>query len=111
MCHMWLALPEHYPAVHLDLWVLMPNHLHGIVWLRAIPGTPTPDLGTVIGGFKSLTTRSYITGVHDLGWEPFDQQLWQRNYYEHIVRNEDDLNRIRDYIQANPVRWMDDPLR
>jgi hypothetical protein len=56
-----------------------------------------------------MTTNAYIRGVKTLGWEPFSMRLWQRNYYEHIVRDEEDLERIRTYIADNPRNWPDDP--
>jgi hypothetical protein len=52
-----------------------------------------------------MTTKRYADGVKRLGWEPFRGRLWQRNYYEHIIRNEESLNRIREYILTNPMRW------
>jgi REP element-mobilizing transposase RayT len=57
--------------------------------------------------FKTMTTNAYIHGVRESGWPPFDRRLWQRDYYEHIVRNEADLARIRNYIIANPARWKE----
>jgi putative transposase len=71
-------------------------------------GTQRPTLGDIVGAFKSLTTNAYIRGVRELGWPPFDKRLWQRNYYEHIVRNERGLNAIRRYIHDNPARWSAD---
>ncbi len=71
-------------------------------------GTSTrdvPTLGDVIGAFKSLTTVEYIRGVKQLGWAAFRGRLWQRNYYEHIIRDERALERIRRYIADNPRRW------
>jgi hypothetical protein len=70
--------------------------------------TPAPTLGDVIGAFKSRVTVEYTRGVKTLGWTPFDKRLWQRNYYEHIIRNEEALNRIRRYIVENPIRWAFD---
>jgi REP element-mobilizing transposase RayT len=64
--------------------------------------------------FKTMTTNGYIQGVKNSGWPRFTGKLWQRSYYEHIVRKDDDLNRIREYIVNNPLQWgMDDenPLR
>jgi len=58
--------------------------------------------------FKSLTTRRYIEGVRHLGWKPFHTRLWQRNYYEHIIRNEKDLQGVIDYILLNPQNWGSD---
>jgi putative transposase len=52
-----------------------------------------------------MTTNAYIHGVRDHAWPPFDRRLWQRNYYEHIVRDAADLPRIRAYIERNPARW------
>jgi REP element-mobilizing transposase RayT len=70
--------------------------------------TPAPTLGDVIGAFKSRVTVEYARGVRTFGWTPFDRRLWQRNYYEHIIRNEEALNRIRRYIVENPIRWAFD---
>ena len=72
------------------------------------PSVPAPTLGDVIGAFKSRVTVEYTRGVKTLGWTPFDKRLWQRNYYEHIIRNEEALNRIRRYIVENPIRWAFD---
>jgi len=55
--------------------------------------------------FKTMTTNSYIRGVKDLGWTPFEKQLWQRGYHEHVVRKIEDLNAVREYILNNPLRW------
>ena len=72
------------------------------------PSTPAPTLGDVIGAFKSRVTVEYARGVRTFGWTPFDRRLWQRNYYEHIIRNEETLNCIRRYIAENPIRWAFD---
>ena len=69
---------------------------------------PAPTLGDIIGAFKSITTHEYIKGVDNKNWLQFHKRLWQRNYYEHVVRDEADLNRIRDYIQSNPANWDED---
>ncbi|HEU0197583.1 MAG TPA: transposase [Nevskiaceae bacterium] len=62
-------------------------------------------LPTVVQWFKTMTTNEYIKGVEPLGWPAFAGRWWQRNYYEHIVRNEESLSRIRAYIRDNPLRW------
>jgi REP element-mobilizing transposase RayT len=59
----------------------------------------------VIQWFKTMTTNEYIRGVKQNGWTPFAGKLWQRNYYEHIVRNEKELIRIKEYIKHNPAQW------
>ena len=62
-------------------------------------------LGDVVGQFKSLTMHKYILGVRNHRWKPFYKNLWQRNYYEHVIRNEKDLRQIREYIVNNPLKW------
>ena len=114
----WRELAECYPGVEVDAFVIMPNHVHGIIVLvgagpRACPGrpqgvAPTMSLPDVVHRFKSLTTTRYRTGVLQDGWQPFPGRLWQRNYYEHVIRDEEELNRIRQYIIDNPGRWQDD---
>jgi len=69
---------------------------------------PTNTIGDIIGAFKSITTHEYIRGVTNKHWKPFDGKLWQRNYYEHIIRNEQSYLRIMEYIIQNPNRWKDD---
>ena len=81
--------------------------------------TPTldnTDLGThtgsplsmVVQWFKTMSTNEYIRGVKQLGWPPFDRKLWQRNYYEHIIRDDVSLKNIAYYIENNPAHWQDD---
>ena len=116
----WEELAEHYYGVETDEFVVMPNHVHGIVIIvgagpRACPDTggrtrhgqplgvaPTRNarnlsLSDAIHRFKTMTTKRYADGVKRCNWQPFDRRLWQRNYYEHIIRNEEELNRVRDY--------------
>ena len=65
-------------------------------------------IGDMMDAFKSITTVEYIRGVKTLGWQPFDGKLWQRNYYEHIIRNEQSYKTISEYIMNNPAKWQDD---
>ena len=65
-------------------------------------------LAVVVQWFKTMTTNAYMPGVKQRGWRSFEQRLWQRNYYEHIVRNDESLNRIRQYIAENPACWSED---
>lgn len=74
-----------------------PNHDVG----RSHP----PSLPQLVQWFKTMTTNDYILGVRRFGFTRFRDRLWQRNYYEHIIRNDCDLERIRAYIDANPARW------
>jgi REP element-mobilizing transposase RayT len=66
-------------------------------------------LPSIVRRFKSWTTNQYQKAINDKGWVPFRKRLWQRNYFEHIVRDDDDLNRIREYIRNNPENWETDP--
>jgi putative transposase len=100
----WRKLPDKFPAVALDVSVIMPDHMHGIVWLQP-SSADAPTLGTVMQWFKTMTTNAYMRGVRADGWPAFDRRLWQRDYYERIVRDETALARIRAYIAANPARW------
>ena len=106
----WPWLSDQYPYVKLDVWVIMPNHFHGIVFLfndpmggsRTAP-TKTKSLGRLIGVFKTVSTKR-INEIHRNPAQP----VWQRNYYEHVIRNETDLEEIREYIQNNPLKWLED---
>ncbi len=155
---LWAWLADQYDYVELDHWVIMPNHIHGIIVItddrrgeiyhirrggsrtaptteqsdigaRTAPtttpttpttvqsdiggqpaptteqSTPTKPLGRLIGAFKTVSTRR-INEQHAMPGAKF----WQRNYYEHIIRNEADLDRIREYIENNPLRWELDKL-
>ena len=127
---MWERIPRHFRHVELDEWVVMPNHVHGIIWIadvgarhstesiggqempdseiplkkneiveNASPLWKTPDglipgsLGAIVGNFKSVTARR-INQIRKSPGEP----VWQRTYYDHIIRDEDDLMRVRRYI-------------
>ena len=111
----WLWLAERYEYVDLDEYVVMPNHLHGIVVIRDVgahgraplplaPHRPPRSLGSFVAGFKSAVTKR-INEIRDAPGVP----VWQRNYYEHVIRDEDDLDRVRRYIAENPLRWEEDP--
>ena len=121
----WNELSNKYNNIHIDEYIIMPNHIHGIIGivganLRVRPNDhkgsihsgPThrsaPTLGRIIQWFKTMTTNYYIKGVKDNGWPPFSGKLWQRNYYEHIVRDDAELNKIREYIRNNPMDWDND---
>jgi putative transposase len=65
-------------------------------------------LGDIVGAFKSITTHTYIQGVNQRGWPEFRGRVWQRNYYEHIIRDDPSMQRIRYYIETNPEQWAAD---
>jgi len=76
----------------------------GVAAFRA-PTRGAPTLGDVVGAFKSQTTDEYIMGVHQVDWPRFPKRFWQRNYYDHVIRDHDELEKIRDYIRKNPLMW------
>jgi REP element-mobilizing transposase RayT len=119
----WLKTFQIRKNIQFDEYVIMPNHFHGIIIVltnnsRGVlytPNTgrgvlqyaptnkfrsPSQTIGSIVRGFKSAVSRK-IKGLD----YPLLYSIWQRNYYEHIIRNENELNRIREYIQNNPVRW------
>jgi putative transposase len=115
----WNNMLERFSGIELDMFVVMPNHLHGIIVLSDCEprGCDAPDaggraatraaptVGDVVGAFKSLFTLRFIEGVKSKRWPAFDRRVWQRNYYEHVIRDERDLARVRRYIDENPLRW------
>jgi putative transposase len=104
-----IEIPQPFPYITIDTYVVIPDHVHVIVQIASPTEGITRKLvrlGDVIGGFKSLTTPAYIRGVHQRGWPAFAQRLWQRNYFERVVRTERELHTTRTYIVNNPQRWL-----
>jgi len=110
----WQQIPSRFPGVILDVFMVMPNHLHALITLN-VPELPGLDgavaLSDIIGWFKTQTTRRYIQGVRTDGWSPFDGHLWQRSYHDEIVRTERGMQYLRGYILDNPRKWLEDALR
>jgi REP element-mobilizing transposase RayT len=141
----WQALPDRFPAIMLDAFIVMPDHIHGIIAItnpstdlasstgeprvrplgstthptsstgeprvRPLGSTTQPrgtlpgTLGRFIQAFKSISTHEYTRGVKEHSWSPFPGKLWHRNYHERIIRDEEALTSIRNYITTNPARW------
>jgi putative transposase len=116
----WLELKNKYPHIELDEYVIMPNHFHGIITIQnetavgAIHESPLrSDISTrrkmtlskIVGYFK-MNSAKYINQLLNTK----EQKLWQRNYYEHIIRNEQSLTQIQEYIINNPSNWEQDEL-
>jgi putative transposase len=94
----WFRLPSRFTSLDLDSFIAMSNHLHGILVSRSCADQPGPKLGQVIRAFKAASTRQIrVTSVPEFAW--------QRNFYEHVIRSEDSWNRIRRYVDSNPLRW------
>ena len=105
----WRSIPDRFPGVELDEYLLMPNHVHGIIVLpdresqSSSAEMKKPGLGKIIAYFKYMSTKLINQDRNQIG-----RRVWQRNYYEHVIRNDHDLNTIREYIQNNPRRWTID---
>jgi len=119
ICHTWKDIPNHYPYVTLDKFIIMPNHIHGIVMLlenrrdsrdrfvnlslRKSHERKRHGLSEIIRGFKTWSARRINQIQNTTG-----TSVWQRSFYDHIIRDDDDLNRIRSYIVENPLMWDQD---
>jgi|SRR5579864_1617790 len=116
----WRGLPARFPMLELDEFVVMPNHVHGILRLNPVTRTglwpagaassaptnatpPSPTLGRILRRFKSVSAIA-VNRVRNRTGAP----VWQRNYYEHIIRRSEDLDEVRAYIAGNPAQWPSD---
>jgi REP element-mobilizing transposase RayT len=113
----WLRIQELRPSVRLGDFEIMPNHIHGIIIIvlgkfnatpGGLPAAPTnrhpASLGSIVGCFKGAVTRRVRKRLN----QP-SLQVWQRDFYDHIIRDDDDWERIRAYILDNPSNWSSDP--
>lgn len=146
----WKKLPEKFPGISIDEYVIMPNHFHGIIIIekpihfpvgaplvgarildlksdeqqnregqpqgvggqpQGIGGQPqgiAPTVGDIVGAFKSLTTNEYIRRVKMGEFPRFEKAMWQRNYWDRVIRNEREMRNVREYIAGNPKEWERD---
>jgi len=138
----WQKIFEKYDNISIDEYIIMPNHIHGIINVVGAAPCSRPlinpigpiqnnnnqkninddivsgenivsplqynGLGQYISWFKRMTTNKYIQNVKNNNWQPFNKRLWQRNYYDHIIRNDKSLNQIREYIRTNSATWNKD---
>lgn len=95
-----LQIPEQFEGTEITSMVIMPNHVHLVLF-----NEENHHLPNIMRWFKSITTNHYIHGVKELGWGPFNRTLWQRNYFDHVIRTPKELQNIVDYIKGNPYRW------
>ena len=105
MIHRWIRETENkFPDVAIDKYVVMPDHLHMIVTIQERHAGHS--LSDVMRFFKTMTTNEYIRGVKAGILTPFDGRLWQKSYYDHVIRNQQDYNEIWEYIDNNPTKWI-----
>jgi putative transposase len=101
----WLQIPTKHPTIRLDQYVVMPNHIHGLLVFAECNVRP-PTLPIAIQQFKIRAMKSLHAAEDDR-----EAQIWQRSYNERVVRNADELKAFREYIRLNPSRWDDDEFR
>lgn len=103
----WRGIPERFPVTALDAFVVMPDHVHGILMCGVEPesGVSKTTIGEMVRWFKTAVYAAYGRGVREEGWPPYDGQLWHRDYHDRMVRNDAELAAIRAYIEGNPGRW------
>lgn len=97
----WDEIPEYYQGINIHTFQIMPDHIHGIIEILG-PKLSLPD---IMHRFKSFTTNRYADGVKHNNWQPYHKRLWQRNYYERIIRDDKAYNTITRYIVNNPQAW------
>jgi REP element-mobilizing transposase RayT len=126
----WTDIPIHFPHIEFDAFVVMPNHLHGIILIVGnideidgrgtaccAPTTKTQGFGGLVAGSLPVIIRSFKSAVskqiNQMPGAP-STKVWHRGFYEHVIRNDDELTRIRQYIDQNPLRWeldAENPVR
>ena len=105
----WLTIPTYFPFAELDAFQVMPNHLHGILWIcKPVDehtdwqpnrfGPQRQNLPSIIRGFKAAVTKQAKQDETDFGWQP--------RYHDRVIRNQNELERIRTYIENNPAKWV-----
>ena len=99
----WQSIPAHRPQVELDVFVIMPNHIHGLLWIADDPTVAVPSLSTIVGGYKAEVTRQIRRLMSDAS-----RIIWQGRFHDNIIRTQVTLDRIRAYVAENPQRWSED---
>ncbi len=106
----WLNIPKHFEEVLLDEYVIMPNHIHGIIFIHKGIQEDSGEkrsaqrLFNLIGSFKSVCTKFVNKNISGNNF------MWQKSFYEHVIRNDQDLYKIQEYIVNNPLQWEIDEL-
>lgn len=119
----WMDIPKHFPHIDLHEFIIMPNHIHGILEITQSIGvknlspesgtsfhSPSKTIGSVIRGFKIGVSKWFRNNQTAKDFSPLQspKSIWQRNYYEHIIRNEESHWNISEYIRNNPYNWASD---
>lgn len=115
----WLELGNKFKNIKLHNFIVMPNHFHWIIEILCNyennlqdthKGRPynKKSISDIVWWFKSITTNEYIKNVSKNNWNQFNKQLWQRSFYDNIIRNEESYIKISEYIINNPIKWVED---
>ena len=95
----WVEIPNHYRNIELDEFIIMPNHVHAIVFIKPQEDSKqNVNLSTIVGSYKNVTSKT----IHRLLGQNFN---WQKSFYDNIIRKDESLDRIREYIRNNPLKW------
>ena len=101
---------KQYAGISAPIFVVMPNHFHAIIMIERADMESAPTISDVVQAFKRYSTVEYSKLVHQGMLPPYDKQVWQRGFYDHIIRNQSDYDEIYRYIENNPVQWEQDEL-
>ena len=104
--HKWVVeTQKKFDNITVDKYVVMPDHLHFIINIRE--RHTGRSLQDAMHFFKTMTTNEYIMGVKSGALPPFNKRPWQKSYYDHVIRNQQDYNEVWEYIENNPVKWLE----
>ena len=99
-----------YHGVDSPIYVVMPNHFHAIITIRRADMESAPTVSEIVQSFKRHSTVAYIQMVKEGLLPPFDKKIWQRSFYDHVIRNKEDYEETVRYIAENPLKWTYDEL-
>lgn len=103
----WNNIPNQYNNIEIIEYIIMPNHIHGIIRLRATARVAPTGLGKIIGSFKSKCAYEYLRYIKNNAVDA-SSDIWQRNYYDHVIRTDSSLKQICKYIRTNLSTWVND---
>ena len=104
----WNDIPNQFKTVDIDEFVIMPNHIHGILIInKRAEASAAPTLSIIIRSFKSKCTMKYLRHINESNLNA-TAKIWQRSFHDHIIRNAESLEKIRNYIRNNPSTWHED---
>ena len=106
----FLETIDKYPHIESTVYVVMPNHFHAIIEISRADMESAPTISNVVQSFKRYSTLEYIKMVKKGDVPPFEKQIWQRGFYDHIIRDKRDYEEISKYIYENPLKWQFDEL-